>query len=405
MKDHIINTSKLGGICFWEEIARDGAQSKTIMNGNDRSAFANKHASLFNYHAHKHLIFAAGFPSAGVNEFNAIREMVEKVSDCYLATHARPTKNDIDISIDALKGAKYSRLSFLIPTSESKAKIIMKTNLKTAFNNALELIDYTKSKVPDIPLDIALVDCPTANPEILCDFLNTAQTKGLSISKICDSRGLFYPNSLNEFYKRLTKNLSDDVNLGVHFHNDLALAVWNTMNMISKGIRIISSSWLGLGERSGLISTEQILFLLLFDNDKLERRFGISNPEKLFSEAFNIKEIVPLAKEIAEHLNVPIKSTEPIIGSGLNSISTGLPFVKPLDFQPFDPEVVLGVKREVHITHLASKKVVDFIAKQNHYNFDSKQLEKILEIIKSRPYNHKKPILDKNEIIEIFNNV
>ena len=164
----------------------------------------------------------------------------------------------------------------------------MKTNLKTAFNNALELIDYTKSKVPDIPLDIALVDCPTANPEILCDFLNTAQTKGLSISKICDSRGLFYPNSLNEFYKRLTKNLSDDVNLGVHFHNDLALAVWNTMNMISKGIRIISSSWLGLGERSGLISTEQILFLLLFDNDKLERRFGISNPEKLFSEAFNI---------------------------------------------------------------------------------------------------------------------
>ena len=47
MKDHIINTSKLGGICFWEEIARDGAQSKTIMNGNDRSFFANKHASLF----------------------------------------------------------------------------------------------------------------------------------------------------------------------------------------------------------------------------------------------------------------------------------------------------------------------------------------------------------------------
>jgi 2-isopropylmalate synthase len=405
MKDHIIENTRAGGIAFWEEVARDGAQSKTIMNGIKRAYFANKHARLFNGSAEKHLIFAAGFPSAGKNEFEAVKILANNVDSCYLATHARPTRYDIDLSIEAIRDAKYPRLSFLLPTTEEKAQTIMKCSLTQAHKLGLELIEYTKNKAPDIPLDIALVDSPMADPLKLADFINISTEKGVGISKICDSRGLFYPNQLANFHNRLAANLSDNVNLGIHFHNDLSLALWNTISMIEKGIRITSSSWLGLGERSGLVATEQILFILLYQNAELENRFGIKSPEKLFSNSFNIKEIVGLAQELSEQLNIPIKSTDPIIGSGLNSISTGLPFSNPIEFQPFDPKEILDVNSNVMVTHMASKKVINHVAIENNYTFSDEQLHEIMGIIKEQPYDSDKPIFETRELLNIFETI
>ncbi len=405
MEDHIKTSVKEGRIVFWEEIARDGAQSKTILSGEKRAYFANKNASLFNGEAHKHLIFASGFPTAGKNEFNAIKTLAEQVDTCYLATHGRPTRNDMDTSIEAIKAAKYPRLSFLIPSTQEKAQTIMKCDLEEAFQTGIDLVKYTKDKQPDFPLDIAIVDSPGADTSRLAEFLNEASENGVSISKLCDSRGLFYPNELSRFYKNLASKLTSKVDLGVHFHNDLSMALWNSILMLQQGIRMVSTSWLGLAERSGLVSSEQILFVLFHETNLLNERLGISNPENLISGDFNLKMIVGLAKEIAEELNIPIKTIDPIIGSGLNSISTGLPFTNPKQFQPFDPKEVLGVEQEVVVTHMASKKVISHVAKQLGFEFNYDELSRILDIIKSKPYDSRNPVFKNNELSIIFNSI
>jgi len=403
MKDRIVNSAKSGGIVFWEEVARDGAQSKTIMSGKERVNIANKHSNLFNGSAHNHLIFAAGFPSVGKNEFEAIVELSEKVDSCYLATHGRPLRRDMDLGLKALEKAKYGRVSFLLPVTEKKAQTIMKCSLEEAFSEGLDLLKYIKDKNPDIPVDIALVDCPAANVDRLSKFINEATEEGLSISKICDSRGVFYPNQVLNFFKELNKRITSQATLGIHFHNDLGLALSNSLKALEVGVRMISSSWLGLGERAGLVPTEQLLFLLSIERDLLFERIGIKNAEALFSKDINLKGLVSIAKEVSELLNVPIKSIDPIIGSGLNSISTGLPFSKPSEFQPFDPEKTLGIPQDVVITHMASKKVIDHVAKQNGYLFSPNQLNDLLGIIKNRPYDSKKPIVKNDELTKIFN--
>ena len=168
---------------------------------------------------------------------------------------------------------------------------------------------------------------------------------------------------------------------------------------------MISTSWLGLGERAGLVPTEQLLFLLSMERNLLFERTGIKNAKALFSKEINLKGLVSIAKEVSDMLNIPIRSTDPIIGSGLTSISTGLPFGNPIEFQPFDPEKTLGLKQEVVITHLASKKVIDHVAKQNGFLFSTDQLKDLLGIIKNKPYNSKKPIVEKDELTIIFNTV
>ena len=402
MNDLIIKSANQGGVVFWEEVARDGAQSKTILSGKQRIEIANQHADLFNGNAKNHLIYAAGFPTAGINEFKAVEEMANNFDACYLATHGRPSRGDMDIALEAIKNAKYGRGTFLLPTTEEKSNTILKCNLDSAFTTGIDLLKYVKDKNADIPVDIALVDCPMADPFRVSEFINLATIEGLSIAKICDSRGMFYPNQVEQFFYDLKNNISDKVTLGIHFHNDLGLAMWNTLQVLKQGVRITASSWLGLGERAGLVPTEQILFLLFHERHLLSERLGIENPEKLFTQNIETKGIVKIAKHISEQLEIPIKSTDPIIGSGLISISTGLPFTNPRQFQPFDPKEILGLEQEVVVTHMASKKVVSNVASKMGYEFDDIELDKILTIIKNTPYDSKKPTFEKNELTEIF---
>lgn len=403
MIDRIINSARKGGVVFWEEVARDGAQSKTILSGKDRAYIANKHANLFNGNAPNHLIFAAGFPSVGKNEYEAIVELSEKVDSCYLATHGRPTKEDVDLGLKSLKNVKYGRVSFLLPATEDKANRIMKCSLEDAFSKGIDLIKHIKDKNPKMPVDIALVDAPLANVNRLSEFIDKATLEGLSISKVCDSRGVFYPKQVLPFFGKLMKSISNNATLGIHFHNDLGLGLSNTLKVLEAGVRITSSSWLGLGERAGLVATEQLLFLLSVDRALLFERTGIKNAAALFTKEVNLKGLVSIAKEVSEILNIPIKSTDPIIGGGLTSISTGLPFGNPSEFQPFDPEKILGLQQNVVITHMASKKVIEHVAKENGFSFSPLQLNALLDIIKTRPYDSKNPIVKNNELLEIFN--
>lgn len=405
MKDLIVDSAKKGGVVFWEEIARDGAQAKTIMSGQERVNIARKHSSLFEGAAQNHLIFAAGFPSIGKNELESIYELAEKIDSCYLATHGRPTRYDVDLGLNALKKAKYGRVSFLLPATEQKAQRITRCSLGESYSKGIDLIKYIKDKNPDIPVDIALVDSPIADVDELSDFINDATENGLSIAKICDTRGIFYPNHIVPYFEKLTKFLSKESTLGTHFHNDLGLGLSNTLKVFESGLRIASTSWLGLGERAGLVPTEQLLFLLSNEKESLFERIGIKDVKALFTNEINLKSMVDIANEVSEILNIPIKSTDPIIGSGLTSISTGLPFENPSEFQPFDPTKILGRKQKVVITHLASKKVIDYVAKENGFLFSKSQLNEVFQKVKNRPYDSKNPVIGDKDLTTIFNSV
>ena len=92
--DRIADSLKKGRIVFWEEIARDGAQAKTIMSAAQRIDIAKMHGDMFNENGPDHLVFAVGFVSIGKEEANIISEVADHVDNCYLAVNCRSNEKE-----------------------------------------------------------------------------------------------------------------------------------------------------------------------------------------------------------------------------------------------------------------------------------------------------------------------
>ncbi|NJO87624.1 MAG: hypothetical protein HC831_00685 [Chloroflexia bacterium] len=112
-----------------------------------------------------------------------------------------------------------------------------------------------------------------------------------------------------------------------------------------------------------------------------------------------------IAFKVSEYTGVDLKVTDPIVGTGVNSISTGTPFVDTKSFQPFDPKTILDINKKILVTQLASARVIKEAGDILGYSFTDDQIKEALEIIKHRAYELNRAITPKKELIEIFDKV
>ena len=386
---------------FWEEIARDGAQAKTILTGKQRAEIANSHSKMFGENAPDHLVFAAGFVSIAPQEVEAIRTVAEEVDNCYLAVNCRSVKNEIEDSLDSLKDAKYPRVAFVLPTVDRMCQIMLHKSVEEVFNYGLELAKYALDISNGVPIDVQFALAYEADPNLIAEYASKFTELGIATVGLGDSMGKIYPNEIKKYNEILLKNSSADCAFAPHLHNDLGLAIGNTLQGVKQGITFACSSWLGLAERNGLGRTELLTFLLSYEKEKLKQRFGFDG-ENLFLSQPNLKMLKPIAELVSEYTGHSLSVTDPIVGTGLNAISTGTPFIDTVSFQPFDPKDVLGVDKEVFVTQLANRRVIIEVGKQYGYTFSKENIYKILAIVKEKAYRVSRAIVPKNELIELF---
>jgi 2-isopropylmalate synthase len=377
-------TAKAGGLVIWEESARDGAQAKTLMTAEQRVAIARATGDLFGEHGPHHVIFAAGFPSISDEEVEIVRQLADQVDNCTLAHHGRARQRDIDLGISALRGAKYGRLTFFIPVSAKTAATMDMKTPQGALDRGFDILAYALDKGGGFPVDVALMDIVAADPGFVADAVTALSGAGASIIKLCDTVGGYYPNACGRFLKTLFSRLADDVVLGVHLHNDLGFALSNNLEAVKAGVRVVSSSWLGLGERNGLAPTEQMLVAFGLDAETLDDQLG--HEANFWLTPPDLKGVVPIAHTVSKFVGVPIRVTDAIVGSGVNSISTGTPFQDVTAFRPFDPGKVLGVAPEVKLTHLASHKVIVAVAAEAGMVLEKPDVEAAMRWVKANAY-------------------
>lgn len=399
--DNILNSIHNKNFVFWEEIARDGAQAKTILSAKQRIEIAKKHSEIFNGNAQDHLVFAAGFISISKHEQKIIEQMAEEVSECTLAVNCRSSRNEIQQSINSIKNAKYPRVAFVFPGSENLSRVMIHKNLKEALYEAVEITKFAKDTAGNIPVDIQLAGSFDSEPEIIAEISAAVKENGISMCHLGDTRGKIYPHELKKYLKKLIKQSPKELKYGIHLHNDLGFALANNLEAIKQGIMLASTSWLGLAERNGLLATELLTFILSYEPHLLKKKLGIDG-EKLFNKENNLKLLIPLAETVAKHTGFTPGITHPIVGTGVNSISTGTPFVNPESFQPFAPESVLGIKKTVKVTQLASKRVIYEAAQNLGFDISDDKLAQILEHVKNITYTENRAIISDDELKNIF---
>ncbi len=401
--DRIVESLRKGRFVFWEEVARDGAQAKTLLNAKQRIEIAKLNCKLFNDNGPDHLVFAAGFISIDKEEQRIVKQLAEEVEDCYIGVNCRSSIDEIDLCIESVKNCKYGRIAYVLPASDRLCNLMLHKTKIDSLKQGVEIAKYALDKADGIPVDVQLAASFDADPVFIAESASAMKEEGIAIVHLGDTRGSFYPKEVAMYLEKMLKYSDSDQLYGVHFHNDLGFALVNNLASIRRGIKLSATSWLGLGERNGLLRTELLAFHLAFEPDKIKERLGFDG-ENLFLSEPNLKMLKPTTDKVSEYTGVPLKVTDPIVGTGVNTISTGTPFVDHISFQPFDSGKVLGIPRKVYVTQLASKRVIKEVSENMGYNLSEDQIESVLKIVKTKAFESGKAIVQEEELHIIFKN-
>lgn len=402
--DRIADSLKHKRIVFWEEIARDGAQAKTILSADQRIDIARMHGKMLNDNGPDHLVFAVGFVSIGKEEAETIRKVADHVDNCYLAVNCRSTVKEIDDSYDVIKKAKYGRVAYVLPASERLCRIMLHKKQEEVMQIGIDMAKYALDKCQGVPVDIQLAAAFDADPLFIADMASAVTEQGIATVGMGDTRGGIYPKEIAKFLDTVIQRSDEDILFSVHLHDDLGFALVNNLAAIRRGIMMPSTSWLGLAERNGLLRTELLMVHLAYEPEKTGYKLDIDG-EGLFLSPPDLKMLKDIAGKVSKYTGINLKTTDPIVGPGVNSISTGTPFVDHISFQPFDPEVVLGIPQTILVTQLASRRVIREVSKRMGYNLTEDQITKILPKVKAKAYETGRAVYPENELKELFNNL
>ena len=212
-------------------------------------------------------IIEAGFPIASNGDFDAVEMISSKIKNSTIAALARANYRDIDRAAEAIKKSKSPRIHTFIATSP----IHMKYKLQKTPEEVLELIEKTVKHARNLCSEVewSCEDGGRSDINFLYKCIELAINSGASIINIPDTVGYTFPNEYGEIFKKVKNNVPniDKAILSTHTHNDLGLAVANSLSAIKEGARQVECTINGLGERAGNAALEEIVMSLKVRKD------------------------------------------------------------------------------------------------------------------------------------------
>ncbi|GLU49524.1 hypothetical protein Nans01_38750 [Nocardiopsis ansamitocini] len=382
----MIRESALAGrVVLWEESARDGAQAKTLMSPDFRVRLAREHGRVFGADGPRHVVFAAGFPAVCAQEFEAVRRVaVEAEGLVSVAAVCRGTVADVRQALASVRDTAHARIMVVVPASEPMAAVMTHRTAGAALEEGVALVQAARERDDRVAVDVCLADASRADHGLMAAGASAMTEAGAGTVLLADTVGCQLPAEAGGMFARVRAASGDEVVLASHMHNDLGLGLCNTIEALRAGVRVVSSSWLGIAERSGLVATEQLLFLLAYRAERTAVLLGEAIAP--WWTAPDLTRLPAIARMVSQETGVPLSVTSPIVGSGVGTISTGTPFVHPQLFQPFDPQESLGITPTVVLTHLASARVVRAVAAGLGHELDDEQVRTAMTWVKSRAY-------------------
>ncbi len=388
-----------GRFVLCEEAARDGAQGKTLLLASQRVELFRRSAAVLGEWGDTCFVAMVGFPAIGEAEVEVIRETLANVDRGYQQLVCRGLAPELRLGVDLARRARAGRVLFVVPVSEAMAGAMLHVGAERAVERAKDLLRLALDHAAgEVAVDVCLADMGRAEPDFVAAAANQLTSEGAELIMLADTVGALHPLGHQRQLSRITAQLEPRVCIHAHFHNDQGLGLALNLAALEMGHRVFGASWLGLGERSGLGHTEELLGILATASNEQLADLGTTR-ECLGVDGWAPLEIVPTARWLSNELGLPRRQTDPFVGTGVNSISTGTPFVAPRIFQPFDAEGVLGVAPTVVLTHLASARVVQAVAAARGLHLEPAEVAEVQARAKARAYETGKAEVDLDEVL------
>ena len=244
-------------VLIFDTTLRDGEQSPgASMNQEEKLSIARLLEEM------KVDIIEAGFPIASNGDFNSVQAISREIKNCQIAGLARAKKEDIQIAWDAIKDAVNPRIHTFIATSPIHMQFKLKLSEDQVLDKIRESVSFARNLCPNI--EWSCEDGGRSSIEFLYRCIELAIDSGASTINIPDTVGYTIPHEFGQIIKNVKNNVPniDKAIISVHCHNDLGLAVANSLNAVEHGARQIECTINGLGERAGNAALEEVVMAM-----------------------------------------------------------------------------------------------------------------------------------------------
>jgi len=234
-------------------------------------------------------ILEAGFPIASQGDFEAVDAVSREFPWVQVAALARCTRLDVERAAESLRKARRPRIHTFLATSDIHLKHKLKMSRQQAMDNAVAAVELARSYVDDV--EFSAEDGARTDPDYLEQVSRAVVAAGARTVNIPDTVGYSTPDEYGEIIGGVVNALGDTAIVSVHCHDDLGLAVANSLAAVKAGARQIECTINGIGERAGNCSLEEIVMVMKTRNDRYPYQTGI-NAEHLFPASQILSSII-----------------------------------------------------------------------------------------------------------------
>ena len=258
-------------------------------------------------------IIEAGFPVSSPGDFKSVQMIAKEVKNATVAGLSRALPADIDACGEALKVADQFRIHTFIATSDIHVSNKLKKTQEDIVEMAVAAVKHAGRYTNDI--EFSCEDAGRTHIDYLCRMVEAVITAGATTVNIPDTVGYTTPTEFGGIIKQLFNRVPniDKATISVHCHNDLGLAVANSLAAVENGARQVECTINGIGERAGNCSLEEIAMILQTRQAMYDLNTNI-----------NSKEISRTSKLVSQLCNMPVQSNKAIVGSNAFSHSSGI---------------------------------------------------------------------------------
>ncbi len=293
---------------FFDTTLRDGEQAAGInLNVAEKLQIAKQLASLGMD------VIEAGFSAASPGDFACVESIAREVRGSTICSLARTKEGDIKASADSLKNAEKSRIHVFIATSPLHMEYKLKMTPAQVLEQVRTAVPLARSLSGEV--EFSAEDASRSELPFLIEVFKAAVAGGATVLNIPDTVGYAIPNEFAAFCKKIIDGVGAPANViySVHAHNDLGLAVANSLAAVGAGVRQVEGTMNALGERGGNAALEEVIMALKTRNDHFNCAVGVDTTK-----------IVSTSRMVSRLTGVPILPNKPIVGANAFAHESGI---------------------------------------------------------------------------------
>jgi 2-isopropylmalate synthase len=291
---------------FFDTTLRDGEQAPGIaLTKDEKVEIAEQLARL-------HVdILEAGFAISSDGEFDSVREIATSVKGPVIASLARVVPGDIERAAEALKGADRSRIHVFISTSQIHMEDMLRMSHRQVLDGIEEGVKLAVGYTDDV--EFSAQDATRTELDFLLACFDVAVKAGATTINVPDTVGYATPAEFGELVRIVRERTPPHVTISTHCHNDLGLAVANSLAGVERGARQVEVAVNGIGERAGNCSLEEIAMILRTRGESLGVRHGL-----------NLKEIVRTSRLVSALTGYSVQPNKAVVGASAFAHESGI---------------------------------------------------------------------------------